>query len=84
MKIKTSVTLSPELLEAIDRRCGRASRSEFIERAAWDLIRRAQRDERSRKDVALINQFAVELSAEAEEFMSLQGEVWEDETGEEG
>jgi len=84
MKVKTSVTLSPEVLEAIDRRCGRATRSEFIERAAWELIRKAEHNERGKKDVALINRFADELNAEAEEFMSLQTEDWEGEPSAEG
>ena len=84
MKVKTSVTLSPELLEAIERRCGRATRSEFIERAAWELIRKAEHDERGRKDTALIDRFADELNAEAEEFMSLQAEDWEAELSAEG
>ncbi len=81
MKVKTSVTLSPELLEAIDLRCGRSTRSEFLERAGWELIRKSERDERSRKDIALINRFADELNTEAEDFISLQTKDWEGEPG---
>ncbi len=55
MKTKTSVTLSEELLAAIDAAGGRAvNRSEFLERAGWDRVaslRRQQRDARERKRI---------------------------------
>jgi metal-responsive CopG/Arc/MetJ family transcriptional regulator len=56
MKVKTSVTLSPELLAAIDRTCqGRASRSEFLERVAWESIRRAERADRDAREIEILN-----------------------------
>ncbi len=59
MKVKTSVTLSPDVLEAIDRRCpeGR-SRSEFLEQAAWDVIRRADRVESDAREIEILNAIA--------------------------
>ena len=43
MKVKTSITLSPDLLEAIDARAGRGrTRSEFIE-AALRAVQAPQR-----------------------------------------
>jgi len=55
MKTKTSVTLSEELLAAIDDAGGRdVNRSEFLEQAGWDrvaFLRRQQRDARERKRI---------------------------------
>ncbi len=66
MKVKTSVTLSPGLLEAIDRRCehGR-SRSEFLEQAAWDVIHHAERAERDARDIEIYRRLGASMGAEA-------------------
>jgi hypothetical protein len=47
MKVKTSITLSEELLEAIDRhsRQDKKTRSDFIEVAMWAFIAQAIRKE---------------------------------------
>jgi metal-responsive CopG/Arc/MetJ family transcriptional regulator len=59
MKVKTSVTLSRELLAAIEKRChGESSRSEFLERAAWDVLRAAERTERDARETAILNAIA--------------------------
>jgi metal-responsive CopG/Arc/MetJ family transcriptional regulator len=78
MKVKTSVTLSPELLKAIDNSCGTGnSRSEFLERAAWEVLRRAAREERDKRDIAIINQHADQLNAEAADVLAMQAAWFE-------
>ncbi|MBI5949751.1 MAG: hypothetical protein HY875_16570 [Chloroflexi bacterium] len=72
MKVKTSVTLSEDLLRAIARVSGDESRSEFIEDATWAEIRRRQCDERDQRDIAIINANAAELNAEALEVLEFQ------------
>jgi metal-responsive CopG/Arc/MetJ family transcriptional regulator len=75
MKVKTSVTLSQELLDAIDQTCGpAANRSEFFERVAWDALREQWRRERNARDLAIINAHADELNALTEEIMALQAD----------
>lgn len=73
MKTKTSVTLSEELLAAIESAAGRGvNRSEFLERAGWDrvaLVRRQQRDVRDRKRLAT---HARALDAEALDALEYQ------------
>lgn len=82
MKVKTSVTLSPGLLEAIDRRCehGR-SRSEFLEHAAWEVIHRAEQMERDARDIEIYRRLGPNMGAEALE--SLQFAVDPSELGDE-
>ena len=71
MKVKTSVTLSAELLAAIDDSCGGSKRrSEFLEVAAWDVIRRRTREERDRRDREIYATFTPEEIAEAADFAS--------------
>ena len=53
MKVKTSVTLSPEVLAGIDKLAAGVSRSEFIEKVLKRQILVAQREERGRKDAAI-------------------------------
>ena len=78
MKVKTSVTLSPELLAAIDRDCqGKASRSAFLERVAWESIRSAERAERDVRDIAIINANAERLNREALDVLEMQA-AWFD------
>jgi metal-responsive CopG/Arc/MetJ family transcriptional regulator len=73
MKIKTSITLSGELLESIDRIFGKQkNRSEFIERAVWDFIRRQKQNRRDLKDLDILNKKADELNREAEDVLSYQ------------
>ena len=79
MKVKTSVTLSPELLEAIDNSCGSSKgRSEFLERAAWEVIRGRAREERDKRDIAIINQHADQLNAEAADVLAMQAAWFEE------
>ena len=73
MKIKTSITISPELLKSIDRMFGKQkSRSEFIEQAVWDFIDRQKQKIRDVNDLDILNKKADELNREAEDVLSYQ------------
>jgi len=70
MKVKTSVTLSEELLHAIDAQAGQ--RSAFIEVAAWAYLRVRERERRDARDLAIINDNAEGLNAEALDALDYQ------------
>ena len=73
MKVKTSITLSSEILEAIDLHIGEyRSRSEFIETAARKFIAQLVRKEAERRDLEIINRHADSLNAEAEDVLTYQ------------
>ena len=73
MKTKTSITLSDDVLMAIDLYVGEyKSRSEFIEIAARKYIARLAREEADRRDLELINRHSDSLNAEAEDALKYQ------------
>jgi metal-responsive CopG/Arc/MetJ family transcriptional regulator len=73
MKVKTSITLSEDLLEAIDQRVERyKNRSEFIEIAVWAFIAQMMRDEQNARDLQIINQRADYLNKEALDVLAYQ------------
>jgi metal-responsive CopG/Arc/MetJ family transcriptional regulator len=73
MKVKTSLTLSPEILDAIDRRTsGRMSRSEFVERAVSALIARLAKQEQDARDLEILNRRAADLNREAADVLDYQ------------
>jgi len=73
MKVKTSVTLSGDLLDEIDRRSGEfRSRSEFLETAARGFLQQLDRTELEQRDLNIINRRAQVLNAEAEDVLSYQ------------
>ena len=74
MKVKTSVTLSEELLRAISARTGRANRSAFIEEAAWRYLREREREARDRRELERINEHAKELNEEALDVLEFQAD----------
>lgn len=74
MKVKTSVTLSRELIEAIDREVNCDSRSDFLERAAWEVIKRVQREARDAHDAAIYAKYRDEYNADADDWLDLQSE----------
>ena len=67
MKVKTSVTLSEELLTAIEAQTGAdaVNRSALIEQAMWDYLRFRQRAARDKNEIARINAQSAELNEEA-------------------
>ncbi len=73
MKVKTSITLSRELLQAVDARTGRGrSRSEFIEAALQAFLDKSMRDERGARDLEILNRRATRLNREAVDVLAYQ------------
>ncbi len=78
MKEKTSITLSREVLTAINRVAGsKQSRSAFIEAVLAQYFRQRARAQRDARDVELINQHAESLNRDAEDALEFQApEEW--------
>ena len=73
MKIKTSVTLSAELLATIDPIIkANQNRSLFLEKAAWEYIARAKRKQQDQHDLALIDQHSEQLNSDALDTLAYQ------------
>ncbi len=72
MKVKTSVTLSEDLLRAMDVLRGGGNRSQFIETAVRALIARRARDERDARDAEILKGRADWLNAEALDVLDYQ------------
>jgi len=72
MKVKTSITLSGDLLKAIDQRMRHKNRSEFIERAVRVFISQMVRNEQNAKDIEMINERADYLNKEALDVLAYQ------------
>jgi len=72
MKVKTSITLSEELIKAIDQRLDHKTRSEFIERVLWSFIAQIARNEQDRRDLEIINEQADQLNEEAIDVLDYQ------------
>jgi metal-responsive CopG/Arc/MetJ family transcriptional regulator len=73
MKVKTSITLSEDVLEAIDRRSAPfKNRSDFIEAAIRAFIARMIQDEQNARDLAIINRQAERLNREAADVLAYQ------------
>ncbi len=67
MKVKTSVTLSEELLEKLQARIGaRGNRSEFIEEAVQIRLRDLRRAERGARDAAIYASLTPEQFADSD------------------
>ncbi|MBI1876886.1 MAG: hypothetical protein HYR94_01385 [Chloroflexi bacterium] len=73
MKVKTSITLSDELIKAIDQ-YGQAykNRSDFIEAAIWAFIKQVIRNQQNARDIEIINRNAERLNAEALDVLTYQ------------
>jgi len=73
MKEKTSITLSGDVLTAIDRLAGsKQSRSAFIERVLREYLRQRARAALQARDLERINAAAQQLNAEAADVMEYQ------------
>ena len=76
MKMKTSITLSEDLIQSIDEFSGgRKNRSELIERALRDYLDRQARLKRDLEDLAILNKKGDKLNREAEDVLSYQSAV---------
>jgi metal-responsive CopG/Arc/MetJ family transcriptional regulator len=75
MKVKTSITLSEDVIEAVDNLAGESNnRSEFIETALRSYIAQQKRDERNSRDLEIINRRHSRLNREAEDVLIFQGD----------
>jgi metal-responsive CopG/Arc/MetJ family transcriptional regulator len=73
MKIKTSITLSREVLTAIDQRARQfENRSAFIEAASRAYLKRLTRNEQNVRDLEIIGRQSRQLNAEAADVLSYQ------------
>ncbi len=73
MKVKTSITLSEDLLETIDAMSAPyKNRSEFIEYTLRKAIAQMIRNDRNARDIEIINRHLDELNAEAEDVLAYQ------------
>lgn len=73
MKVKTSITLSPDVLEAVDARARHGqTRSEFIEAALRAFLVQARRHERNVRDLDILNRRAARLNREAADVLTYQ------------
>jgi metal-responsive CopG/Arc/MetJ family transcriptional regulator len=73
MKVKTSITLSKELLDAIDKHSSQfKNRSDFIEAAVRAYIANITRDEQNAADIAIINRKTARLNKEAADVLAYQ------------
>ncbi|MBX7256868.1 MAG: ribbon-helix-helix domain-containing protein [Candidatus Hydrogenedentes bacterium] len=73
MKIKTSITLSEDLLTAIDERSQQfKNRSGFIEEAVRSFLAQIHKQEVDAKDLAILNKHAERLNQEAEDVLGYQ------------
>ena len=76
MKVKTSITLSEDLMQSIDTFSGgQKNRSDFIEKAVRDYLERQARSKRDIDDLAILNGKASNLNKEAEDVLSYQADL---------
>ena len=70
MRVKTSITISEDLLKQIDRASG--NRSDFLERAAWRMLAELERARRNSRDAFILNKNSERLNKEALEVLKFQ------------
>ena len=76
MKQKTSITLSPETIRAIDDVAGETSnRSRVIEMAVLEFLERRKRRLREARDLEILDAAADELNREVEDVLDYQAEL---------
>ena len=76
MKIKTSITLSQEILTLIDQHVeGENSRSAFIELAVKTYLEIIRRSKRDQNDLQIINRLSEKLNREAIDVLHFQAEL---------
>jgi metal-responsive CopG/Arc/MetJ family transcriptional regulator len=73
MKVKTSLTLSEDLVASIDKLAGpKISRSAYIEQILWEFVNRRAQARKDAREVAAINRHAGELNAEMSDALTFQ------------
>jgi len=73
MKMKTSLTLSEDLVARIDKLAGsKISRSSYIEQILRDFVDGVAQARKDARQIAAINRHAAELNAEMSDALSFQ------------
>jgi len=76
MKIKTSISLSEELLEGVDRLSSQfGNRSLLIEQAIREFLATGAKRRRDLNDMAILNKHADVLNKEADDVLSYQADL---------
>ncbi|MBP6014120.1 MAG: hypothetical protein KBA31_17970 [Alphaproteobacteria bacterium] len=75
MKQKTSLTLSEDLLETLDKMAGPdVSRSSFVEKILRDFVDGRAQARREARETAAINRHAARLNAEMTDVLAFQAD----------
>jgi len=72
MRVKTSVTLSEEIIHALDAAGG--NRSRLVEEAVREYLARRQRLRRDARELEILNRHADRLNREMEDVLAYQDE----------
>ena len=72
MRIKTSVSLSFDVLDQVGQYTQDGERSDFIEKALWKYIEELRRNERDNQDLKKINRASNFLNKEAKDILDYQ------------
>jgi metal-responsive CopG/Arc/MetJ family transcriptional regulator len=73
MKVKTSLTLSEDLVASVDKLAGpKVSRSAYIEQILREFVNRRAQARKDARDAAAINRHADQLNAEMSDALSFQ------------
>jgi metal-responsive CopG/Arc/MetJ family transcriptional regulator len=73
MKMKTSLTLSEDLVASIDKLAGsKASRSAYIEQILREFVDGRAQARKDAREIAAINRHAAQLNAEMRDALSFQ------------
>lgn len=72
MKVKTSITLSEDLLRAVDELAKSSSRSEVIEDAVRDFLAARARAARDTRDLEIMNKLADGYNVETADLLTYQ------------
>jgi len=76
MRMKTSFTLSEDVIKAMDALLGESgNRSAFIEQALRDYIAAKTREQREAKDLEILSRRAPELNQEAQDVLTYQADL---------
>ncbi|MCK4488204.1 MAG: ribbon-helix-helix protein, CopG family [Desulfobacterales bacterium] len=76
MKIKTSITLSEDLVKEMDKLLGRSgNRSALVEQALRNYLTAKAQQIRDAKDLEILNRRAHKLNKEAQDVLSYQVEL---------
>ena len=76
MKIKTSLTLSEDLVSSIDKLAGpKVSRSAYIEQILREFVDRRAQARKDARETASINRHSAQLNAEMTDALSCQASL---------